>query len=808
MAGGKGTSTDRLLGLIRSKGQAGKTGKAATAGGPVGAKASGKAANTVSAGRVAAPPHKEPAPAGKAAVSSVVAGKAESPSPQTQQAAGGADRSAAVSKKQVPPGPAVAPSQPDAPSPPNPPVQAEQPDKQSKPGKVAKDTQGKKFSLGLGKGKDKKQKEVVQGAETKKKGKKDGGSAVKKAAKKRMPFSFAQKTSGIVIGVDFGPESLRMAKVSNAGGRQKLLAYKRIPYDPAMMPGSADFVSFLRDKLREFVKGVRSPQIWSLVSSAKAELWHITIPKVPRRQIIEAVYWSVKKEKQFEESEYLLDFDVVGDITEKGVPKLAVTVCLVPRAQVDETANIFAKAGFKLHGLTIAPIALQTLFRSRWIQTDAGTCANLYVGRNWSRIDIFDKSNLVLSRGIKAGVNSMVESLVDNYNQQNASGDDGFSIDTSSGEAPVISMELDDALTLDLSDDGGPQLESSVQKMDLNQGKHVLFSKLLGTPKKVVGPGSELSDREVLDLVLPSIERLVRQIERTFEYHSTTMGNEPVEQVYFSSVICTNRLLLQYIYSQLGIESLILDPLHPDNPNMGRVASPESAVERLEYNLVVALALSVDAITPNFLFTYKDREKVKQSQLVDKLIYVATIFLLLVLAGVYMWQGTKITDASAELATLQRTLAAYQPKVTEEKLKKMAEQVHKQNLKMKMASLRYQSQGVLGEIFALTSKNISLLNIKMDLGPYEPLPQDEVATDKKKKKKASAKKKTDYNKLITVEGIIDGPDAEKFDDELTRYIIKLENSILFTVPIIDQNKVGPFGARSQVLHFVIHFNTP
>ncbi len=675
----------------------------------------------------------------------------------------------------------------------------------------AKETNGKKekkFSLGLGKGKKNEQKGSVQGSGKKRKGKKEGGEAVRKAAKKRLPFSFAQKGSGIVIGVDFGPESLRMAKVSNAGGRQKLLAYKRIPYDPAMMPGSAEFVSFLRDKLRSFVRGTRKPQIWSLVSSAKAELWHITIPKVPRRQIVEAVYWSVKKEKQFEESEFLLDFDVVGDISEKGVPKLAVTVCLVPRAQVDEAANLFAKAGFKLHGLAIAPIALQTLFRSNWIQTEASTCANLYVGRNWSRIDIFDKSNLVLSRGIKAGVNSMVESLVDNYNQQHGADDIGFSIDTSSGDAPVISMELDsdEDLTLDLSDDSAEAPPKAAEKMDLKQGKLVLFSKLLGTPTKVAGPGSELTDREVLDLVLPSIERLVRQIERTFEYHSTTMGNDPVEQVFFSNVICTNKLLLQYIYSQLGIESLVLDPLHPDNPNMGRVASPDSAVERLEYNLVIALSLSVDALTPNFLFTYKDREKVKQSQLIDKLIYVATIFLLVVLAGVYMWQGAKIKDANVELASSKRNLAMYKPKVTEEMLKGMAEKLNEKNRKLKMASLRYQSLGVLGEIFSLTSKNINILNIKMDLGPFVPLPTDD-SGDGKQTKKSNAKKNAG-NKLIILEGFIEGPDAEKFDDELTRYIIKLENSVLFTVPIIDENKIERFGARGDVLHFVVHFNTP
>lgn len=790
MAGGKGTSTDKLLGMIRGKG---KSDKAVSTGARVAPKPSGKGVNPPSvrkpSGQPKAPAHKRPPGSGTAAKVAVPpvghsSQKNGQDSAESQVLSGGSP-APSVSEKQQP----VA-SQ----SPPPPPLKE----------KVSKSKgQGKKRPFEMGKkGAVKK----VGGAEKKRVKRAGNGKAVKKAAAQRLPFSFSKKSGGVTIGVDLGPDSLRLAKVSNSGGRQKLLGYKRIPYDPAMLPGSAGFVDFLRSKLREFVSGVRKPQIWSLVSSAKAELWHITIPKVPRRQIVEAVYWSVKKEKQFEESEFLLDFDVVGEVSEKGVPKLAVTVCLVPRAQVDEVANLFAKAGFKLHGLTIAPIALQTLFRSSWIATDAGTCANLYVGRNWSRIDIFDKGNLVLSRGIKAGVNSMVDSLVDGYNQQHGFGESGISIDELSGGEPVISMEVEpeDNLTLDLSQDSASAPGNAAANMDIEQGKLVLFSKLLGTPKTMSGPGSELGERGVLDLVLPSIERLVRQIERTFEYHSTTMGNEPVEQIFFSSVVCTNKLLLQYIYSQLGIESLVLDPLDPDNPNMARVAGPDTAVERLEYNLVLALALSDDSITPNFLFTFREREKVKQSQMIDKLIYLATIVLLVILAGVYMWQGSRISAANIELATLKQRLAAYTPKVNDDMLKELAEQVHQRNRKMKMASLRYQSLGSLGEIFSSTSKNVNILNIKMDLGPYVPLPSDDAGGDKKKRQP----KNKGAAKLITVEGFIEGPEQDKYDDELTRYIIKLENSVMFTVPIIDQNEIERFGARGEVLHFVIHFNTP
>jgi Tfp pilus assembly PilM family ATPase len=223
------------------------------------------------------------------------------------------------------------------------------------------------------------------------------GNVKGKSTNIRTGYSFGGGGGGkaLVVGVDLGPDSLRLSKMSGPAGKRRLLAFKRVPYDPSAPPGSAGFIGFLRDRLREFCKAAGQVEIWTLISSAKAELWNINIPRVPKKQVVDAVYWSVKKEKQFDESEFVLDFEVIGDTAEKGVPKLAVTVYLAPRKQVEEMTALFAKAGYKLHGVTIAPIAIQTLFRSNWVQTNAGTYANLYVGRNWSRIDIFNKGNLV-----------------------------------------------------------------------------------------------------------------------------------------------------------------------------------------------------------------------------------------------------------------------------------------------------------------------------------------------------------------------------------------------------------------------------
>lgn len=646
-------------------------------------------------------------------------------------------------------------------------------------------------------------------------GKKSGLPSKKGAAKTKAPKSKGKPgktpklSSGasvkggsgktVVVGVDLGPDSLRLSKTTGPVSKRKLLGFKRIPYDPSTPPGSAGFANFLRDKLKEFTKGNRQVQVWTLISSARAELWNINIPKVPRKQITDAVFWSVKKEKQFDENEFILDFDVLGEVAEKGVPKLAVTVYLAPRKQVDEISELFSSAGYKLHGITIAPIAIQTLFRTNWLSTKANTYANLYVGRNWSRIDIFSKGNLVLSRGIKAGTNSMVESLMENYNAEFGG---GFSIDqTMVQDEPVISMGLDDdSLIIDEATTRGAGGGSG---MDLEQAKQVLVGKLLGGELAPSSPGSELDESQVVEMVLPAAERLVRQIERTFEFHSTTMGNEPVEQIYFSGAICTNKMILQYMYSQLGIESLILDPLNPENPNLGRIQGPSSVVDRMEYNLVVALSLSDNSITPNLIYTYKSKEKQRQALNVDKAIYAVTIMLLAILAGVWMWQQSIISDSLGELQMVENQLQAYNPPATEELLQQMAEKVAQQQQNLKKASLRYESLAVLSEISRITPKYVKLMSVTMDMGPYvEPLPPE--PEDPKKKNTRQNTHENETDKIVIMDGFIEGEDIDKFESAFTSYLIRLENSPLFLMPEINKQEKEEFRNRGTVLRFIIH----
>ena len=551
-------------------------------------------------------------------------------------------------------------------------------------------------------------------------------------------------------------------------------------YGADMAPGSAGFANFLRKSLRDF--GGASRERGGLVahSTAKTELWHIRIPKVPRSQVVEAVFWSVKKEKQFDEKEFSLDFEVQGEVVDKGVAKLNVMVYLVPRKELDEIQHLFNDAGIKLSGLTVSPIGVQTMFRSNWVPAGSASYAHLFVGRNWSRIDIFIGGDLVLSRGIKAGSNSMIEALMDNYNLQSGQ----QAAKSGGGGDDVISLSLEDPSAARKAGGGG----GGGAVMDFDQARTVLWSKLLGFRGGESGPGAELNEIDTLKMIRPAAERLIRQVERTFEYHTTTMGNERVEKIFFSGELATNQMLIKYIHSQLGIECQVLDALSPSSPGVPKNASQMSPVDRLSYNLAVALALSDNSYTPNLLYTYRDKERVRQAKKMDVAIHTVSFIILLILGGVFVWQMMVVKQKQHELDGIRGDINSVEHKVDAAGLEAFAQEISTRNRMWKLAAQRYEGLAVISEINDICRDHpaIKLTSLSLNLGEF----LGDTGSGARS---------------VIIEGFI-STQERRFELEFTTFQIEIERSSMFELPVIVKKEIERHPSGGRVLSFIIHFN--
>lgn len=611
--------------------------------------------------------------------------------------------------------------------------------------------------------------DVIRGRKDSGAEKTDAEVKVKRKRPSLKAFRFRPFDSKVTVGVDVGSQSLRMVKIQEVSESQwKLLDYRSVRLPKASV-GSFEFTGFIKSELNKFCGTSKHLRIWTLIPSSKVDVRFIKIPKVPPKQVENAVYWTVKKEATFEDSETILDFDVQGDITEQGVQKTSVLVHTTPRSEVQAVQNLFSDAGYHLAGVTIAPFAIQNLFRTGWLSVVGDVTASLYIGRDWSRIDMYSKGNLVLTRGIKAGLSSMVEALVESFNEKKkkAPAEKASVTETDRG----LTVEQAHKLLTSLNPDAPP-----LSREDF---------------------GYQLKEEEIFSMILPAIERLVRQVERTF----ANVGAERVGKIYIAGVIDGYKPLVDYIGDQLGIESGIMDALSLANSSVYDINPPSSVSERVSFAPAVGLALSDNSRTPNLTFTYKAKAKMIQTARANRVIMLGTLLFVLLGTGVFYWQGHLVDQKKATYESLRNELDRYNPRIDKNFILQIATKVKEEQKITRNYSERYIGMAVISELAALTPSHIRLLKMRTDLAAVPALKNPE-GTPKKEPVK-EGEKDMGRARHLEIEGIVLG-ERGKLESLLSSYVLKLQSSPLFKETKVQKTSVEAYQinrGQNEVLLF-------
>ena len=588
-----------------------------------------------------------------------------------------------------------------------------------------------------------------------------GGSLPPDAGRPKIP-SPSPSRSGIkkssTVGIDIGHSSLRLVRtVEDSSGKQQIVDRRRVALPSKVSKDAPEFSAFLKSALNDFCGSAKNAKLWALMSAAHAELNQIRIPKVEKKQIANAVYWTAKRENPFNENEVIFDFDVQGEVIDQGIPKIAVLFYTVPRQEVNDLRDLFAGIGWPLTGISLVPFAVQNHFRTGWLPVEEGSFAHLFIGNDFSRIDVYAGSNLVMTRGIKAGNTSMVESLVEKYN------------DSKSPEADPLTLETGRNILSSLSTDSPPLRATDI--------------------------GFDLEKEKAFEMVQPALQRLVQQVDRTFEYFTTIPGNIAIGRIFVTGSMNIYQPIVDYVGDQLGIASEALDPMGArDTAQVSREGGAQSLSERIAFGPALGMALSDNEYTPNLLFTYKDKERTAGIARFNRAALGVFVGLAVICAGIFAYQGYTVYQKKTALEGIEKQIVSLGPTVQRDQLTKLAAKVREKRQLFRGYAEQYLDMVLLSELTTLTPRNIRFLDIKLNLGAG---PAGQGAKD------AKGAAVTGKAGVITVEGLILG-ERETLETNLAGYMRDLNTSPMFHQITIEKNAVVPYLRKQEALHFILN----
>lgn len=572
----------------------------------------------------------------------------------------------------------------------------------------------------------------------------------------------------VVLGVEIGHADIRIAKtIRLADKRYQLVDYCRT----ALQGRPAWHDPLFRKQLKEALEGIGADQgrceIWSAIPSARVELRCLRVPKLKKRQLANAVHWTFSTKTAFNQQEELLDFDILGDITEEGVRKTEVLAFKAPKAEVAALKETFEAVGYPLSGISIVPFAVQNLFRTGLLRHGQQDACTLFVGRDWSRIAIYNQNHLVLARGIKTGMRSMVEAI--------QAATTSTSSDGTSDDVPLaLASETEASAMPSAVPEGIAAPEAQQCFFEFLLGKDVSAEE-----QHAPSPLGH-SPEAVFQMLRPALDRLVRQVERTFAHYSLHFQGGKVKRLLLSGRITANDMLIDHLAKQLDLPTEVLNPFAADPAFIGDAVVPEGRADRESFLPAIGLAVSHNSFTPNFLHTHKDKAAEDRSQRFSQRLLMGCMACLLALLMLFAWQEQRISQKREAIARLDRQLLTFSPAAEKEIMLALFAQSRQRRQTMTQLVENYLPVAMLQELSRLTPPNVRLIDVTADLEP-------------------TAGQQTSSAGRITVDGLVFGAPGA-FETALTSYLLTLRNSPIFSRPVVQNRRVEYYDGR-EVLRF-------
>lgn len=359
-----------------------------------------------------------------------------------------------------------------------------------------------------------------------------------------------------ITGLDL---TLVMASDQGYGKKGCLIKWQHIPLPENLVQASPGFSVFLGGCLDNFLKdrlfGRKKISIWTALESSSLKIKNFTIPDVPQAKIANAAFWGLKKDMEFDESQEIFDFEILGDLVVDGIKKKNILAFCVPRDEVSSLKKTFKQAGYFLSGITSFPFAMQNFIRTKQIQVDEPYFALVNISRENTEISCFSQSGILLVRSLRTGSQSLVE-------------------------------RVDSPLDIDSAMDPSAYL-SSMTRTD-----PVHFSHLQETSS-----------------------RLISKIMRTGDYCSQNYtDNTPINRYIFYGETDLCEPFMHLASTQIPAEVGLLEPIRENIPNAWEATLPPKANQRNSVLTAFGIALSAHDLTPNFLFTVDDRQQANKQR--------------------------------------------------------------------------------------------------------------------------------------------------------------------------------------------------
>ncbi len=463
-----------------------------------------------------------------------------------------------------------------------------------------------------------------------------------------------------IIGLDIGSSSIKLAQFLKIQDGLRLV---KVDLEEARYTkDEAGLEKEIQDLLKEMVKrlDIKNSKFIVAINCPKTSIKKLVAPYMPRGELRDAIRLAAKNYFPFPLEEALVDFEVLGEILEKGIRKYQVLVATSPKKTVDKYLSLLASVGIKPASFIPIPYALRELVQSV-SPKEAETRCFLEIGMRHTEFSIFRGKGLVFSRKI-----------------------------------PVAGNDLTKAMTEVLLSDRG--------RTELSWEEAEKIKRALGIPdesKSEVIAG-KISTLQMMSMIRVSLEQLVSEIDRCFDYYREDREGSKIDSIVLLGGGASLKGLADFLSRELGIEVRLGNPLEGLKIESGAMQDGFSARHRL----ALAIGAALNSAKGLNLLPSEIKEETKRTFKRATLQAVSAGAVLL-LAFLYIGMNIQLGNFNKRIAAGRMEFSSLGPQI---------EQVEAQRLTDEVLLDEPYWDDVFKELSNIIPADIYLTSLKMDNG--------------------------------------------------------------------------------------------
>lgn len=424
-----------------------------------------------------------------------------------------------------------------------------------------------------------------------------------------------------IIGLDIGSSSIKIAQFQRLEDGLHL-----VKAEIREVKEEKEILSTLRDLFRGV--DVKKYKIVAAINCPKTAIKIAKAPYMPKAELHDGISLEAKNYFPFPIDDSLLDYEILGDVVEKGVRKYEVAVSVSPKVTVDKYLSLLGKAGIKPSSFVSCPYALQKLAEHSFVEEGKTLCF-VDIGRLHTELVILRGKAVVFSRKI-----------------------------------PVSGKDFTKSMTGVLASDRG-KTELSMQEAE--KIKRDVGIPPEGEPKII---DEKISTTQILSMLRAPLEQLVDEIERCFDYYREESGGGTVDSVVLFGAGASLSGLIKFLSEGLGIEVKLGDSLE------GLKLEPNAVKERdkVSYRLELAIGAALTEGKGINLLPAEIKEETKRFVKRGTIEAIATA---VVLTSVLLYIGMKIqlNNFEKRISVAKFELSGLQPQLKQAEAYQLANMV-------------------------------------------------------------------------------------------------------------------------------------